>query len=638
MPNSIEVQTINHVVVPNSIHIFILVSGTTDPINTFANIQYDLETKKELDFNETLHRSNSYPSKSMYWDDSFYKSLQKLEEDISDFILFDKFGWSGDNCVSNREVSGKYFVRSLFMKNKNTKQGYYEDVIHKPINFHLIGHSHGGNVINEMTKEINALPNWPEKWKVKSIIYLSTPFFKNLHQVKVTKKVFHKEAKVLHLYNDYDLTQNFLADFSLFDLSLIQKILEEKMVLSIRSSNPTNKADEKGKLLQEGLIDKAKKAFETIPTNKFTDIYLSSKEGEILYSRTVRFLDSIESIFYSKHPTNENQIVGIFEALKELNKEIEYKVSDFLKKSIPQGELKTKRQILDDSSYKELITILEEILTGVRKLKNKFNDTIDKVNKGTESYSRLGYLDDLKSSIDLIKTLASFLDINEVSLTSNNPSSFWNILYKVLNNNIDQFDNTYVNPINQFKGTFLEESLKELNITKKDEYDKKTAQAKPTGKLTQAVILSNPTSLYDTQEQMKDIMNPSIFSKRYYTLLSNIRELESNYENNPNQKNFMEIIFVLISHSPIHTLIDKWSKTGLFLAELLMNEKEEESLAKFEQIINKLKRIFNRRFVGNLEAFNMGQLIYFLKNSHSTSRETLHLEVEKFIKESMENK
>lgn len=635
MSKNLEINTLNDVIVPNARHIYILVPGTTDPVNSFANIQHNPDSKKQLGLHETTNRANSYKSTSMYWDDKFYQGMVKLENNIDDFIIFDKFGWSGDNCVSNREVAGKYLVRRLYMPDKYNKQGYYEPIKEKPVYFHLIGHSHGGNVINEMTKEIDKLPQWPEKWKVKSITYLSTPFFKKLHQVKVTTKVFHKDAQILHVYNDYDLTQNFLADFSMFDLSLIDKILKEKKVISTRKKPPTNKADEKGKIIQEGLIDKCKTAYSNIPTNKLTDLWLSEKEGKDFYDKSIKFFESLENVFHSKDPNDENIIVGLLEAIKELNKEIEFKVSDFLKETIPKDELKTTRQILDDESYLMLKHILDEILQGIKKLEVKFNDTKDKVEKGETSYSRGRIFDDLSASKDLIDTLTSVLDIEENTLISLNPNSIWNLLFKILDNSIDTFDNTYVFPQQQFKGTFLEDKIKPLDVTKKDEYDKKTAQTKSSNNLSRALVSSNTTPLFGIQQSVDDMMNPKVFSERYYKLLSKIKEQEDNYLSSPNQTNLMDMLFTLIAHSPVHKGIDSWSNLGLFGISVVLDKEAEISLDKFKVIINKLKRVFNKRYVGNLEAFNMGDLMYFMQESHSTSRRYLHEEVEDFLKKAM---
>ncbi len=637
MSKSLSINTLNDVIVPKVKNIFILVPGTTDPVNSFANIQHDPKKKNRLGFDETSHRANSYKSKSMYWDDKFYQDMKDLEKADKNIIVFDKFGWSGDNCVSNRETAGKYLVRRLCMKDKYNAQGYYEPIKDKLVYFHFIGHSHGGNVINEMTKEMDKLSQWPEKWKVKSIIYLSTPFFNNLHQVKVTEDIFHKEAKILHVYNDYDLTQNFLADFSLFDLSLIDSILKDKKVLSIREKAPTNKPDEKGKIIGEpGFIDKCIDAYKAIPTDKFTDLWLSHDEGEILYDRTIEFLTSVENIFSFRNDKTKKE-EGLFEVLKELNKEIEYNVSDFLKETIPKGLLKTKRQILKDDVYQELLSALEEILEGIRALKAVFIETKRTVDEEDASYSRKGYIDDLNGSKQLIDTLTAFLDIDEGSLVSSRSNSLWNILFKILDHNIDQFDNTYVDPIVQFQGTFLQDRLEVLDVTKEDEYDKRTAQTDPEGKITQAIILSNTTPMFGMQQQMKDIMNPAIFSKRYYTLLDKIKELETNYEGNPDQTNLMKILFTLIAHSPVHTLIDKWANTGIWIAEVMMNNEVEQSLDRFKQTMNKLKRVFNKNFVGNLEAFNMNIFEHFFVTSHSVSREKLHTEVKNFINKMKEN-
>jgi hypothetical protein len=112
----------------------------------------------------------------------------------------------------------------------------------------------------------------------------------------------------------------------------------------------------------------------------------------------------------------------------------------------------------------------------------------------------------------------------------------------------------------------------------------------------------------------------------------------TNYEGNSDQTNLMKILFTLISYSSVHTLIDKWANTGIWIAEVMMNNEVEQSLDRFKQTMNKLKRVFNKNYVGNLEAFNMGSLIYFLQESHSTSRRYLHSKVEEFIKKVMEHK
>ena len=193
----------NPAIKEGALHVLVLVAGTTDPVNS----------------DDVGTRAHSYDSDYMYWDDDFTKDIQELSSKYKNLKLFPFHGWTGDNSIKNRETAGSYLV-NRFCGAENEKAFYEESYQKKRIHFHLLGHSHGGNVMNEMTKQMDKLgEKWPEKWKVKSLTYLSTPFFKKIHQLKVTDKTFHKDAEILSLYNDYDLTQRMLADFSMEPLA-----------------------------------------------------------------------------------------------------------------------------------------------------------------------------------------------------------------------------------------------------------------------------------------------------------------------------------------------------------------------------------------------------------------------------------
>ncbi len=176
------------------------------------------------------------------------------------------------------------------------------------------------------------------------------------------------------------------------------------------------------------------------------------------------------------------------------------------------------------------------------------------------------------------------------------------------------------------------ESTSGLNVTKRDDYDKKTAQTKSASNFTRAVISSNTTPLFGIQQKIDDSLNPKVFSQRYYKLLSNLEKKELQYQSSSNQTNLMDILFTLLSHSPVHSGIDSWGNTGIFGLSVVLDNKAEKSLDEFKIVLNKLKSIFNKRYVGNLEAFNMGVLMYFMQESHSTSRRYLHKEVEEFLR------
>ncbi|WP_397363474.1 hypothetical protein [Olleya sp. R77988] len=128
------------------------------------------------------------------------------------FILEDDFfSWSGDNNNKDRTTGANRLLYLIYRLYPNWKDEY--------VYFHFIGHSHGGNVINEYTNVIANDSSFPEKWKVKSITYLSTPFFKKQHQLK--HKHLHPDCKLINVHNEYGITQRFVADFSLKNLEIL---------------------------------------------------------------------------------------------------------------------------------------------------------------------------------------------------------------------------------------------------------------------------------------------------------------------------------------------------------------------------------------------------------------------------------
>lgn len=254
-----------------TLHLVVLVAGTSDPINSS---------------NTPDHNAVSYPSEKktntspgQYWDKAFYDELKQLIKSNRNALeLFDFHGWSGDNRVGNRRTAGAYLVNRLVGANKE-KAFYSKAYQSKTVHIHLIGHSHGGNVINEMTQQMTTLgAQWPAKWKIKSFTYLSTPFFKKLHQVKVGGFV-HPQAEVLNVYNDYDLTQRMLADFSMYTL---HDAIQVNGLTETIGSN----------------ITQLMAAFNAIPLDLATptgNLWLSKSEGSRLYTAARDFLGDFES-------------------------------------------------------------------------------------------------------------------------------------------------------------------------------------------------------------------------------------------------------------------------------------------------------------------------------------------------------
>lgn len=203
------------------IDIVMFVAGTTDPGNTdgkkhHANTTYwkyiDEKTKKETE--QSLN--------------NLWNNIKKLKPQFLDLhIEGEFFSWSGDNDTKERI----YASERLFDLLLRVYSGWKNQEVH----LHLIGHSHGGNVINQFTELVSSkemiakstilkprkITEFPKLWKVKSITYLSTPFFQKKHQLNHGK--LHKDCKIINVHNDYDLTQQLVANFSLNNLEGLLK-------------------------------------------------------------------------------------------------------------------------------------------------------------------------------------------------------------------------------------------------------------------------------------------------------------------------------------------------------------------------------------------------------------------------------
>lgn len=222
------------------IDILMFVAGTTDPGNTEgtkhkANTSYwkyiDEKTKQET--KESLN--------------NLWNRIKELKPQFNDLnIEGDFFSWSGDNDTKERiKASERLFDLLLRM---------YPGWKNQEVHLHLIGHSHGGNVINQFTELISSkdmiakssilkprkVTEFPKEWKVKSITYLSTPFFQKKHQLNHGK--LHKECKIINVHNEYDLTQQLIADFSLTNLEGLLKSFEiEKFKKGIETLKSVDK-------------------------------------------------------------------------------------------------------------------------------------------------------------------------------------------------------------------------------------------------------------------------------------------------------------------------------------------------------------------------------------------------------------
>ncbi|RXJ65223.1 hypothetical protein CRV08_15650 [Halarcobacter ebronensis] len=593
---------------PNGVlNVLVLIAGTTDPVNaTIAKSKhansYENETSQDL----ATQNYESYTQIPVnYWDKDFKTQMEAFDEEYVNLVLFPFHGWTGDNSKENREIAGKYLVNRLC--GAYGEKPYYGKIWqNKPIYFHLLGHSHGGNVINEMTKQIEALgAQWPQEWKIKSLIYLSTPFFKTLHQVKVNEKFFHEEAEVLSLYNDFDMTQRMLADFSMETLSAELGKLDTSNLAKFIDNFKTYVESFPIDNLKEVRTSTALKAFISPAWGASDYNQMSYQDGLEVYNFTIKkLLSTLKDI--------------LLEITKIVNQLSEQKIYEVNHKDLKKKIDKKQHTIIEATEAKNLKSFINAIDADIDKIIRDLKAVVTN-NTDQSNFSKLEYLLLVFNENDLILHLEEFLNINPKPLQGTD-NSLWNILYKILQHNIAYYDNTYAKPNIQFENSFLKDKITNINITSEDIYSSKKE------------------------------------AKNYYEFIKYIEEIEERYEKNKTQFNLLDLLFTLIANDKkaqelLSTLPNIISKIDI--AEYIATGKLDVKLKLLRDLLTNINSVFEFRNFGELEdsthkltkqqeennkdknpyndTLKRGSLMYFLIESHSTSRRWLHKEVKEFL-------
>ncbi|GHC50184.1 hypothetical protein [Ulvibacter litoralis] len=368
--------------------IIMFVAGTTDPVNSTG----------------LKHQSNSD-----YWrmEKEGIKNLRASVEDlklqfIDLHIEAKSFSWTGDNNNENRTKGGEGLL-DLFLR-------YYKGWLDEEVYLHLIGHSHGGNVINEFTNIIASDPNFPKKWQCRTITYLSTPFFKEQHQLNHTK--LHSNCKIINVHNEYDITQRFVADFSLKNLEVL-----------IANFNKEDFEAAKARIKETDF-----KAFEHI-----SDIVMNNHtEGPFLWGQTVILLDGIKqylTILVKKVKCFET--TTILSAQKSI---LLGHLNDILDWATTRGAIFEANQTTRSGGYGRSEFFDEIDLIGILGIIN----VLFAINKGEEDSYLLGLLN---------------------SIAQTDTSGI-----------VDQIDDTSWSPEKQVKGKF---EIIDVPITTEDDYHSK---------------------------------------------------------------------------------------------------------------------------------------------------------------------
>ncbi|MCK6588677.1 MAG: hypothetical protein L6Q76_13960, partial [Polyangiaceae bacterium] len=366
--------------------ILVFVPGTTDPVNSTP----------------AQHAANA-----SYWqgkDDYMLARVKQLKSEYLDLhIMHEEFSWSGDNSKSEREKAGNGLRELLYARKKDQKHGdaLYKGFVNKAVSLHLIGHSHGGNVINEFTKAIKAKGDFPKLWKIKSITYLSTPFFTKMHQADTSH--FHPQCRIINVFNKYDLTQRVIADYTMQQLPLMLEHI---------------KGDRNFALMQRGI-----RAIDT---------------------DALRHLAGLKRIFGNLDDTTEGpQLWGAMASILEVAR------AGMRGAIAVAAKLHAEFPDVVSARAKEIVTNLAESLKRwATTAETRFRARLSSPAGWLENkYHRAAFLDDLDIGT-LFQVLNAFLAFNPATLTG----QLFDLIDALIIGQIDRFDDTKTTPKHQIKG------------------------------------------------------------------------------------------------------------------------------------------------------------------------------------------
>ena len=194
------------------------VQGVVDTVENTANSipGLNLFFKEEKEPEKKTDKEYNYFKDYKEWD-SYMKKMEnelpeKLKEDDNQAFVFE----FDATDAQGREQEGKKLYNQVKSKVAGWKD--YEAA------FHFVGIGQGGNVANECIKELSKEAGFKDLWYVKSLIYIGTPVYKNLHQFD-EDKAFNRKGKKYEFGNNFDLTHQVIAYFEPYD-DLLKMIAE----------------------------------------------------------------------------------------------------------------------------------------------------------------------------------------------------------------------------------------------------------------------------------------------------------------------------------------------------------------------------------------------------------------------------
>lgn len=407
----------------DTIHILVLVAGTVDPISLSPN---------------DAVRASSYSGKNNYWAENpnFIQGLKHLCDTTPNLALFDAHGWSGDNTKENREIAGAYLANRLC--GSNGENAYYSGYRNKKVAFHLIGHSHGGNVLNEFTKRAAVAEEWPDTWQIKSVLYLSTPFFKHQHQLDCS--ALSPDCRIINVTNDFDITQRVIADFSMYDLASAVAIVSKETPAfheAIHAIKQTPFMNGINKLIGIFAQPSALKLLFNSASYKFSD-----QDGAQIYSEMLTLLHRVKHI-----------LTGIKAIADKLSDSLYYPSDKVVKRQEPQST----RHFMNETLKQETDNLIGGLIAHISHIHSAIE-----TRHHQQDYSVTPLIGDIAPDLN---HLIDFFTLD----VDNAKGPFVDLLFALINNQIENFDNTTATPIHQLNDAFKEQ-LFHVNVTNKDTY------------------------------------------------------------------------------------------------------------------------------------------------------------------------
>jgi hypothetical protein len=387
--------------------VIIIVAGTVDPVNSKGNEANSYDKGAH----DARHPQESQPDSNYYWTGNakFVGKLLAFQKSHDHVMVFRDHGWNGDNSKRNREVAGKAFVDWLCGINRTSALPAYKT---RKVSFHLIGHSHGGNVINEMSLNIAKTGAWPIDWKVKSVVYLSTPFFQTIH--KPTTKKWHGAARICNVFCKYDLTQTAIADFSLRQLMRVTNVVANPANHLTATIDKIVKFDYKCLFV---LVTGLRPGWKWDWLNSGVEWHLDATKARNMYEKVLDLIKNIQLAFGQ---------------VKQMVTYLSKPVYPYVTPEFKAQGLTENRAVISAAMAQKINKELEKVIAGTRPAEKAL-----RARMASGVYPGGGFYDDIHTE-SLLLPILSLLSIDPGSLEGTVP----NLLFEAFKPLIEVFDDT----------------------------------------------------------------------------------------------------------------------------------------------------------------------------------------------------